>query len=147
MHTRYRDVAHLIPKDFFVFSIVRNPWDRFLSLSRIPRYRKKLTMDQFIEKVRVGQEKHYHGRLCWPQTEWLFINGKMAADNIMRFERLDQDFPRIMKIVGIGAELPHFNNSYRDSERPKYREAFTPSQADQIADIYRKDIDAFGYRF
>jgi hypothetical protein len=60
-----------------------------------------------------------------------------------RFETLEADFARIGEALGFRAELPHANAS---GPATTYAAAMSPETVDILAEVYREDVEAFGYR-
>ena len=65
-------------------------------------------------------------------------------DFIGRFENLQNDFDRVMKVLGLPRQQLTHENPTR--HRP-YREYYDQETAAVIAERYRDDIDRFGYDF
>jgi hypothetical protein len=131
------DERHLGPwEEYFKFAVIRNPWDRLVSLYFSPHKgnadfdRKKFT--EVVKNEKKGMQSPY-------VTE----NGRLATDSLIRFESLVEDFARVCDRLGIVAELPHVNKS---SHQP-YREYYDKKLMNLVYKLYREDIDRFGYEF
>ena len=85
---------------------------------------------------------HGHFR---PQLDWLSLpgSGRVAVDFAGCFESLSSDFATVARRLSIDEALPVSNRS----THPPYRDAYTPAMRDLAADLYRPDIDRFGYEF
>jgi hypothetical protein len=71
-------------------------------------------------------------------------SGKMLADFIGRFERLDADWATIANKLSIAKPLPH----KRDNPRPRpYTDYYNDKTREIIANKFKIDIDHFGYEF
>jgi hypothetical protein len=69
----------------------------------------------------------------------------MLVDQVLRFERLADDFAEVSRhIFGEEVRLPKRNVS-RDPTH--YRDFYDAAGRALIAEKYRDDIEAFGYRF
>jgi len=136
--------------DYFKFVIVRNPWDRHVSLySWFHQWKKKgarhlcdipknLTFETFVKK----RKKDYTDRLMvhsYPQhlyfrwTEFDFIG---------RYESLRKDWKFLMDKFG----FPSLEVTNK-SDRRKYRSYYNEETKQIIADEYRNDIKLLNYSF
>jgi hypothetical protein len=98
-----------------------------------------------------------------PQCEFL---GSYELDFVGRFERLAEDLAQLSEKLGIAGDLPERNRSQylmRDDDRffadrsqaelrampamPRYRQFYSPDLVDEVARVYARDIDRFGYDF
>ena len=147
--------------DYYKFCVVRNPWDRFVSayhyLSNVPdtvTFRTKSFADLFVRGRSIDDLARYlhenpHMRR-WahfrPQSDFITLGGKVRVDRVIRFERMAIELSEMGEEVGI-PELratPHLNVSSRASS---YRSYYTDTTAGLVADVYRSDIETFGYSF
>ncbi|MBD3320709.1 MAG: hypothetical protein GF350_06400 [Chitinivibrionales bacterium] len=132
-------------KDYFIFSFVRNPWDRFMSLcayfgNRYP----------FIESPLDAAERWYDYLLvinfkqhATPQHPHTHMRGARFANYIGRFENLQEDYNTLCALTGIrAATLPH----YRKTEHKHYSE-MDKRVRDFVAKTYEKDITLYGYTY
>lgn len=138
----------------FTFAVVRNPWDKAVSLYEYRRKKDRtgLTSEgvSFHDWVRwtmgPGQDpRYYNNPLSFqPQVEWLKDDeGAVSLDVIARFERLSEDFERIKRAIGIDADLPRLNAT----RRKDYRSYYDAETAAIVARWFADDIERFGYRF
>lgn len=112
--------------DYFTFAIVRNPWDRMVSLYKYlafyPHhgfYRsisfKRFVMSEFPKKL----WKHHYW-FVRPQSEFIFDdNGGRMVDFIGRFEALQRAVNHVCRHVGLEpTTVPHVNRSQKRWLRP-----------------------------
>ncbi|OAV43687.1 hypothetical protein A3850_003870 [Lewinella sp. 4G2] len=144
-------------RDFYTFSMVRNPWDRtvsqYLYLFKRPDLQQFLGCDDqvsFREYLQLIQRTpHVH----W-QAQHLFLNderGKLMVDYIARFEDYQSSVETIMESIHYpkdrprrtDLEIPHLNRS----KRKPYYYYYAPETAQLVANIYAQDITQFGYTF
>ena len=166
-HMTARAVKDLLGDDvwneYFKFSVVRNPFDRFHSLWWNGRYvgkRHTLSFPEFVDfalhrtlrgrlkKWRTGEWK-VHQRF-WPQAEFLRSrNGRIEMDEILHFESVAEDFPAVARRIGLPSEqLPKVLMKNRNPEsRHRYTEDYDDNTRTIIADYYREDLERFGYDF
>ncbi|MCK4530856.1 MAG: sulfotransferase family 2 domain-containing protein [Candidatus Marinimicrobia bacterium] len=144
----------------YVFTFVRNPWDRLVSaffylneggrnLSDKADSRKYLRKYQgdfetFIkEGITEGKAlKQLHLK---PQSVWVCDDeGNLLVDYIGRFESLQEDLDRISKEIGIPFKpLAHTNSSLHKH----YQDYYTEETRAIVAKAYKKDIELFNYNF
>lgn len=146
----------------FIFTFVRNPWDRLYSAYNF------LKAGGMNEHDRLWAEDNLTGIASFEDfvTGWLANNDpdrgihfipqtKFLADyrdHIGRldylgfFETIQQDFAAISAHVRPGAVLPHENAS-KPSSSKRYIEAYTDKMIDIVAKVYAADIDLLGYDF
>lgn len=70
-------------------------------------------------------------------------DGTRLVDHVGRFERIDEDFQRMVDQVGIEAQLPHRNPTSHRS----YRTYYNSETRRLIRDLYSVDVETFGYSF
>jgi len=123
------------------------------------------TFRQFVEYLSACDLDGPDIDLHWcPQYRFL---GVVNFHLIGRFERLSSDFQVVASRLGVRADLPAVNcTSYQPEAVPKgnfadcpletlrklrampdYRQFYTPALVEQVADLYRIDIERFGYEF
>lgn len=138
-------------RSYFSFAFVRNPWDRMLSVfcrqdphmvmsaSERGIDLSRLSFDEFVDLA--GSVTHVH---LMPQVGFVRDeHGNNLVDFIGRFEHLEEDFARIASRLRIEARLEWHNRSVHGD----YRYYYSDRSRQQVADLYRDDIEAFSYRF
>ena len=147
----------------FVFTFVRNPWDRLVSLyyyyRRLKRFFKG-SFPEFIEAIRHGMPKpgtynYYLLSMANPQAEWFdtkAIRHYIRPDFVGHFEHYERDWTELGRLIGEGHDAPpiiHTTKNKNESFRPQepYQNSYTPATRDIVADLCREDIERFGYEF
>lgn len=135
----------------FVFTLVRNPWDRAVS------YYHWLRAQSFAHPA-VGLAKllPFSAFLNHPQTQaslaaWPYgayvrdRQGQEKCDLFLRLEHLEEDLPPLEAHLGFRlGPLKRAN----ESARPKdWRALYSDADAALIGRLCGEDIDRFGYRF
>ncbi len=131
---------------YFKFSFVRNPFDRFVSycsfmtrgtdaFSARPR--------QFMKHVLTELKPEQH-LLYKPQCDFLIDQDeKIAMDYVGRTESMQDSYNEICERLGIpSAQLGKINSS---SHRP-YKEYYDEEIYSLVAKQYRTDLEMFDYR-
>jgi hypothetical protein len=153
-HLSAKDLRRILPdetfNDYFKFAIIRNPWDRMLSLysydglSKNPtKEREKskgFSFDDFHEYIRTLPALHR-------QEQYQFIaddKGELLVDSIGRFENLKNDFQSICKKLSLSERyLPYINTS----RHAHYSAYYTEEIKQAVEQLFAKDIEMFGYQF
>ena len=162
-HLTAAELKRLLHQDgvfdrYFKFSIVRNPWDRLVSVLAWSDQKwakgQQLSTDEFETALRklhdlfvASQET---SRPMWvpphlrPQSSFVMDESRGSlVDFIARYERLSLDWDVICERIGIRTALPLRMRSYHRG----YQDYYTADSRAWVAEIYAKDIDAFGYAF
>lgn len=133
-------------RDYFKFTIVRNPWTRAVSLyknvMRDAVHRRELDVSEdatLAEFLRA----HIGKGMLRPQLDWIRDwRGTVPLDFICRFERLAEDFESVLaKLGNPPIQLPKINSVKWQAAPPKF-----DAQLNRlIADAYAEEIALFGY--
>lgn len=167
-HPLWRYYADLQPekwREYFKFTVVRNPWDRLVSsysyagmkASYWHNTRMELHPEHELVKQKPfpefcayleGNLRSLHHESWYPQHHWIAQqNGnrlEIVVDQVLRYENLDEDFSRLMSDLGVvDVSLPHVNKSNRGS----YRDFYDARTRQIVANVYAEDIELFGYEF
>ncbi len=153
-HATLADIEGLVAREAiaaaFVFTLVRNPWDRMVS------YYHWLRAQRFAHPaVGLAQRLPFAAFLAHPAIAGSFRGGYGAylrgpdgaehCDLWLRLERLDEDLPRLESRLGLRlAPLPHANASDRARD---WRLYYDDATAGLVGRLCAADIARFGYRF
>jgi len=141
---------------YFKFSIVRNPWDRLVS---IYHYYKEggnqRSEDKAIQKKWSGTFKEFVYNLdYWAthsqvdcqlanQADYLYDDDKLIVDFIGRFEKLNLYYNQLCKRLNIQRPLLKLNAS---THKP-YEKYYSKNTMEIVGKWFEKDIVFFDYRF
>jgi hypothetical protein len=147
-------------REYFKFTIVRNPWDRlFSAFSYLKGGGRNASDRRWAEANLAGIDGFETFVTDWlpradiensyvhlvPQYRFLRLRGDdPAVDFIGHVESINEDFETIRSQLGIAAELSHLNQSSRSRN---YHQVYTNEMKAIVARAYRKDIDLLGYEF
>ena len=136
------DYARL-PQDYFVFSVVRNPWDRFVSGWKYCETTRSRTLRDVL--LDPPQEGHDYRHLTRPQVDILFdAAGRCVTDFLMRYESLQRDFDTVCDRLAMSrVTLPRINVG----DRLDYRTYFDDECRTLFEQRFARDIAAFGYSY
>mgnify|MGYP001442885822 FL=1 len=140
-----------IPEDFKIFSVVRNPHNRFVSESKYRKFRfgfikfrLPMTLLIFIykrygKKVNIFRDIYDH---LIPQIKYLEGNARNRI-NILRLENLNSEFERLVLSWGLpNHKLKHINKSASSVKRSNH---LSPDILKFINNEYKEDFNEFNY--
>ncbi|MGI9388824.1 MAG: sulfotransferase family 2 domain-containing protein [Boseongicola sp.] len=154
-HSRLADIAGLAEAepldDYFVFTIVRDPWDRVSSLYHWLRDQtfshvgveraKSLSFAGFVADVDIAAMLSHDQARTYTSD----ATGMDRADTILRFEQIAEDLVPVEKHLGVKiGPLPHLNRSDRPEDS---RAVYDAESAKHVARYFAEDISRFGYEF
>jgi len=135
-------------KNSFKFCFVRNPLDRFVSeffwrnnFNGFHGKRSPSCFDDFVENF----ESYYLDPIeCHYRTQASFINNKnnIQMDFIGRFENFNDDWKRLLKLLGLQHEKAPF---LQRSNHKDYMSYYNSSTRNIIEAFYQEDFCAFNY--
>ena len=131
--------------NYFKFSVVRNPWKRYVSFLRwmesikddrdFSAFKKNGKLD-----LRLIITKNH------PQDFYLLKNGEVNIDLIGQLESIHKDFAKFCEEVGV-IPIPDLKHSNKNSYEKPYEEYYTQELIDMVAEKERWAIEKFGYNF
>lgn len=138
----------------FGFAVVRNTWDRMVSLfhylTRRDYFKSLVTFDAFIENVAAGEypKPGSSNLLGYSQAnsllDWLRPRGIWLPHHICRFENLVAEWALISRILGVEHRpLPVIDKS----ERGLHQEYYTGQTRSLVAQHFAEEIDVFEFTF
>jgi len=134
---------------YFKFTVVRNPWDRVVSL-----YLRRegiqpsghISFDEFVERIEYSSDTCIHPSRHRYQLDWLRDkDGEINIDYIARFENIEQHWQEIASRLGIEQALPHINRN--ETRVRHYTEFYNNNTRQKITDQFAIDIEYFSYSF
>jgi hypothetical protein len=161
-HYRYIDIADRVGRDLNFFSIVRNPWSRTASRYQFalqqtkhwpvddPRrqFIEKATFADFVRERKILPIPEHPGQpwmgplnSWFNQLEWLRNEKGEVACDCLRMERLEEDLPAYLQ-RRIRLRRRNVTQATYD-----YRSMYTDELAETIANVFRDDIEHFGFTF
>jgi len=174
--SEYVDCGYLTPEQFssyYKFSFVRNPWDRLVSEYKYRGYPVKIDFKTYLARHLPSRGWTDNYRHIIPQYEFLHDSeGRRLVDFVGRYETLQADFDRVCRDLAIPRRpLPRVNRSLEEQQPPTtyrelrkrirravwsherkhtfghYTEYYDEESRDLVAEMFRKDIEAFSYSF
>lgn len=146
------DAADTFFSEAFKFSIVRNPWARVASLySRREgvQTRDALDFETFCLQLRYASDTcrkplRHDGQIDWLTDE----SGEIVMDHVIRLEELDEGIAAIDKMTDGRLQLETRQANVNPTSLSRnYRDRYSQAAREHVADLFRRDIEAFGYTF
>ena len=145
------------------FSVIRNPYDRLVSLYLWgPKYRK-VSFEIFMSNIKNNVYNSLNQHHFKSQLEWISdYNDNIKIQKLLRFENLDEDFYNLLEEWNVPQfKLEKLNTAEeRIARNPEFYAAVTygkkrhnyryyyNSESRKIAEeLYAKDIEYFNYEY
>lgn len=124
---------------YFKFCVIRNPYDKMVSLYFFTKNWKKehnLTFKDFCKEYDCKNIDRY------------YIDGESCIDFYIRFEYLLEDLEELCKILDIEfqkEELQHYKSEFR--EKKPYQEFYNEETREIVYNKHREEFEKFNYSF
>ena len=140
---------------YFIFTVVRNPFDRLVSAWRVFANKGKVNsnFEQFIKNRGVIKGKGH----------WLYADGSVSNDHwfplhryvefskedkfidyVGKYENLNHDWDVISQKLNIS---PIININTRYPPNKSYRKHYTDELVEIVSNYYKRDLELFNYEF
>ena len=136
--------------EYFIFSCIRNPWDRAVSRYYFdgvidPTEKiSKMTFEKYIKLKH--RESQFDNILSF--EEYVCHEKKYLANDVIKFERLQNDFDRVCKLLNcVPTKLEKFAFH---TKRPckRYQDYYTDlNTKNMVEEMAKYTIETFGYKF
>jgi len=126
--------------DYFTFTVIRNPWDRIISMWQKKWWSNKqpMSLPAFLKQLKPNKNEHYKS-LFYHEI----LNG--PVDFIVRFENLQEDMNYVFDKIGMPRKvLPHITQS---KHRCHYTTYYDEETRTLVASMFKTDIEMFGYHY
>lgn len=135
-HMPYMHDQKMLPRHNFVFSVVRNPWDRLAS-----GWGYHTQCNEPFDQWLTGKPWYIFSMDFKRTSQFLWVK---MCQKVLKFEQLDEDWAKLCQRLDFGnIKLTHNNQS----AHPHYRDLYTPKLRDLVADRFYDDIKEWGYEF
>ena len=175
-HETYIEIADKLPNfsDYYIFSIVRNPYDRLWSYAKYCVQKADIYIEDYNSsqafRTKYPSDERYAIRMDYmfrvnnfrDDPERLlamlkirsFFNqlrerqgyrkSKLVLDFVIRYENIDTDFSHVCTQLSI----PNTGlPKLNTTDSVSYRDVFTMAMRKQIERLYGRDLELFGYEF
>jgi hypothetical protein len=139
-HRWFKEITDEKLQSYFIFCVVRNPFDRFVSLAAY----FNIPFKKFIREISKYCEDDNIRIHSLPQSIYTHLNGYQFVDMICRFECLQADMNLVLDRIGLSRRILPYINKSRHSH---YSEYYTDDEIELIEKLYADDIKYFGYSF
>lgn len=158
VHTPAREMRAMVGPGtwdgLFVFTVVRNPWDRALSIFHYRRLRGQIPddwsfrdyVDRLVEADETTPGFEYRGYRMDAADYILSEDGIVLVDEVVRFENRAEGLQRVGARIG----LPDLGSLHLQRATPQatdYRHAYDDATREKVATYHARDILLFGYDF
>jgi hypothetical protein len=139
-------------RDFFIFSVVRNPWDRAVSIyfflkTHNETYKSSnISFEGYIKRCYnffLESGSHCHHSI----KQFLYFKNEYVVDHVIRQENFDAGLQEAMEKLEItDYQIPSMNqNTTRPSK--DYKSYYTTETKNMLKEIAADTIDLFAYKF
>ncbi len=162
---------------YFKFTVVRNPWDLFVSFYRykllvdwpniqhdggrfvrgwlgnvrrrrhLRRARRDLECGRRKESVEFALRRGLFAPLVAEIPEFYFSRGRRYADRYLRFENLQRDYDEVCRLLQLPRRTLPRTKTGVRERNDDYRGYYTDYSRERIAVLCRRMAHDFGYRF
>jgi len=152
-HLTANELKMMIPyiyKQYYKFSIVRNPYDKLLSEyywnpSINIGYKNGKSKKDFLKKViEIVQNKKYFNDIYndhfIPQYNFLFFKNKLLVNQLFKYEDLEWVSNFLKKKLKITRNFPYLNKNDIN------KEGWNDDEKEIIYNLYKNDFLYFGYQ-
>jgi hypothetical protein len=134
-------------RDYSKISIVRNPWDRTLSLWRWRQHTSgtSISLGDFVSAMeKGGNHAREMGAYRWDNWVYYAIGNDVVLDHVIKYESLETDARAVFERFGIsGGDLPRAKSGIRKPSDGL--NLLTSELVDRIAVLHAREIETFGY--
>ena len=126
--------------EYFIFSVVRNPWDRLVSAAAF----FQVPFLKLVRNIHEYWKNEFVRMHLLPLHLYTHCNGTRFVDVICRFETLQADMDLVFDQIGLErTRLPNLNQSRHEH----YSRLYGQEEMAIVEQLYAKDIEYFGYVF
>jgi len=152
-HARICDAKGVNLKKYTTFAVVRNPWERMVSLWSFLSQNKKTyetrkgkrRSTKELKKIGFSDWLLKYGKRSWymittdtPQMRWITKNEKIVVDHVIRFENLAQELKKV--------DLKKLPMRHK-SKHGDYRKYYNEESKKFVDEVFEKDIKEWRYEF
>ena len=135
-------VGEEIWRSYFKFAFDRNPWDRQISwyLYKTKTKASRPSFESFMASRRRAYVSNH---------EIYMEDGALAVDFVGRYEDLDADLAKALRLIGVARRLdvPKSNVGPNKETRQDYRSYYTPQTEALVREWYAPEIELLKYGF
>jgi hypothetical protein len=133
-------------KDYFIWTIARNPWDRLVSLYFYEKMETTSctasTFDDFMKELKQEPWKYDNSQQYHYLTDY---TGQIAVDYVALLPNIDQDWEKIKRATRMPQDIMYPKMGGND--HLDYREYYNSETIQQVEELCPLDISFFGFKF
>jgi len=141
-------------EDFYIFTIIRNPWRRLVSHYEFlikPGFNKRMSdnneMDfpQFIQVYQTRLLSYtIHG-----YRDFLEDDYGTQLDRTIKLENINEELPIVGEEIKLEiSEVLHMNSTDpKNKEHQNWKDYYNPGLIDRVYKMYKDDIEKYNYEF
>lgn len=133
----------------YTFSIVRNPFERSVSVFHFLQKHGKLqgwTFPRYVDQVIRPGGFDYHGHYLSNCGYVCDTDGRLLVSEVFRFEQRDEAMASIAAKTACPELVENRSRNY-ESGSNHYSQYYNPVTRRKIESYYRDDLERFGYTF
>lgn len=138
----------------FIFSFVRNPYERLISWYNFHHHHKEVRGISFSDWVKGGFPTHWEKRDFLPsdalsQHKYFIRNDKNPLNFLGKHENLKKDFYKLLRILNleIPGRFPHHRPSKKNKEgKNNIYDYYDKESIEIVNEKFSKDFELFGYK-
>ena len=151
-----QELGNEIWSSYFKFCVVRNPWDRAISMfwfkDSLLIYKLEQNPDLSFDEI-IKQFEYWSGTV--PNKRWVepdyniwSIDGQCIVDDVVRYETINEDCARLsLKFGKEFTELPRYKTESRKQKHP-YQSYYTnPEVLEKLTELFMPYSKQFVYTF
>jgi len=134
-------------QNYFKFAIVRNPFDRFISICFFLNRKNPMFVETPLQwmKSAIKVQRFRQRILVKPQYQQLIDGqGNIAMDYVGRYETLQESVDEICQQLQLETTPLQKRNT---SEHSEYREYYDDELRSAVENIYQEDLRRFNYSY
>lgn len=143
-HAKIYEIKDWLPEhtfnEYFKFGIVRNPWDRAVSLYSYHQYSpvvRKMTFKEYL------LSQGARGALS--QMDWFLEGSANQMNKIFKLEDLTDTLPEVLSSLGIeNFQIGHRNKSKRSKD---YQKFYDEESIELVRKYSSPEIEKFNYEY
>lgn len=152
-HPRADEIRSFDPvawEEYFKFCFVRNPYEKAVSdyIWRVTSRGKNVGFLEFLRRVADPELPDPEAVVPRNPVSWPMytIDGRIAVDFVGRYENLNPDLRTICDRIGIPFDPERLPRA-KKKKGYDYRDYFGPQERTLVQEIYREELEHFGYGF
>ncbi len=132
-------LGHKKFNNYFKFTIVRNPWDKMVSMYFYNKANNLSFTDWVCQTANIQPNHRFNSS----QLLWISDNGTILMDYIARYENMKTEWQNICDHLGVNIDLPWINKSNQSC----YQKHYNDESREIVEKLFAPDAEYFGYEF